>query len=206
MAAPKKFDQVTREQAVRARSTLCGCSPKPESNRSTTAPCRGTCRCSPNLLCVKHYRKACAAHARPGPASLVLYDASTHYFETGAMAGLTATRPTSPLSVRSSSSMPTTSCGPSRRAFGCPSTTYRPDRSDTTNANPSTPTWPSCSPPWPYRTASIIKPVGASRNSCALPRHYRTVHIRAGRQILTAADHYPMTSATPSPKSQPPRH
>jgi len=26
---------------------------------------------------------ACAAHARPGPASLVLYDVSTLYFETG---------------------------------------------------------------------------------------------------------------------------
>ena len=39
--------------------------------------------------------------------------------------------------TRSSSSTPTTSCGASRRASGCPNTTCRPDRSITTNANRS---------------------------------------------------------------------
>ena len=35
------------------------------------------------------------------------------------------------------------------------------------------------------------KPVGASRSSSAPARRYRTVHIKAGRQRLTAADPLP---------------
>lgn len=51
-----------------------------------------------------------------------------------------ATPPTSPTSLRSSSSVHITSSGASRRPFGCPSTTYKHARSTTTNASPSTPT------------------------------------------------------------------
>jgi hypothetical protein len=32
-------------------------------------------------------------------------------------------------------------------------------------------------------------------------RRYRTMHVRAGQQILTAADPYPRTSTKPSPRS-----
>jgi len=41
----------------------------------------GTCRCSPHDL-RPALSKTCAAQAALGPASLVLYDVSTLYFET----------------------------------------------------------------------------------------------------------------------------
>ena len=60
--------------------------------------------------------------------------------KTRALAGWRDTPQTSPPSLRSSSSMPTTSCGASKRPSGCLSTTCRPARSTTAPATPSKPT------------------------------------------------------------------
>jgi len=91
----------------------------------------------------------------------------------------------------SSSSAHITSCGASSRVSRCPSTTCRPGRSTTTNANSidahlttvfaalAVTHWIEHQTGW-----SIKKFVRTARR-------YRTVKIKAGSQILTAADPLP---------------
>ena len=52
--------------------------------RVVSDPKAPACRCSPNPAVRQALSRACAAHARLGPASLVLYDVSTLHFETDA--------------------------------------------------------------------------------------------------------------------------
>jgi Transposase DDE domain len=112
-----------------------------------------------------------------------------------------ATPPTSPPSLRSSSSMPTTSSGASRRPSGCPSTTCRPGPSTTAPATPSKLTSASCSPQWRYPIGLSTKLVGASRNSsgqrgATAPSPSRP----ASTHSPPPSPHHP-TSPKPSPRS-----
>jgi len=73
---------------------------------------------------------------------------------------------------------------------GCSSTTYGPGRSTTANASPSTRTSTSSSPP--SITRLIEDRTGWSlKKFVRTARRYRTVQIRAGSQIITAADPLP---------------
>ena len=65
-----------------ASSTACGCSARSASSRRAYAPSIGACRPTPAASGGSKLAAACAAHAALGPASLVLYDVSTLYFET----------------------------------------------------------------------------------------------------------------------------
>ena len=67
-----------------ARSTRCGCWPRPASTRSPTGRSPADCRAIAKASFRAALSAACAGHAGLGPASLVLYDVTTLYFETDA--------------------------------------------------------------------------------------------------------------------------
>jgi hypothetical protein len=121
---------------------------------------------------------ACAAHARLGRASLVLYDVSTLYFETGKGDGF---RESGFSKERRLEPQITIGLLADRDGFSL---------MVSVGATPSRPTSPSCSALAVSRW--IERQTGWSiRKFVKTARRYRTIEIQAGSHVITAADPLP---------------